>query len=265
MYIIKRYVYDLIKAVERRYSHIHGQLNEDDVIDAILVPKAVGSAALEEKKFLTKVLSIQQAVVSGVLPVTPNCPDTDGNPILEILEKHMLPGLKTLRKDCVVYLKRVMEVMNELHLVSEPALAKIYSYFYNEVHGDCYISESLQSTQEKITGMVATSVVHPSKIMNCSFLIVNDVVLAYHCKLELLNGFVSIAEVVNPDYLKDLVVMSHHPDFTISGKSLFKCSEDDLHEYHLRVLEVWWRKLDNNNPNSYFKRLASPGESETTK
>lgn len=190
-----------------------------------MVPKAIGTSALEEKKFLTKVLSIQQAVVSALLPVTPNCPETGGDIILEMLKPHMLSDLKTLRKDVIVYLKRVMEIINSLHLISEPALAKIFSFLYNELHGDCYISESLQSTQEKITGMIATSVVHPNKIMNCPFLIINDVVLAYHCKLELLNGLIPVAETVNPDHLKDLVVMSHHPDFTVSGKSLFKCPE----------------------------------------
>jgi len=77
--------------------------------------------------------------------------------------------------------------------------------------------------------MTVTSVVKPCKIMNCPFLIVNDVVLAYHCKLELLNGLVPVAQMVNPDHLKDLIVMSHHPDLAVSGKSLFKCSEEELH------------------------------------
>jgi hypothetical protein len=47
-------------------------MSQDEVIDAILVPKAVGISVLEEKKLLIKVISIQQAVVSALLPITPN-------------------------------------------------------------------------------------------------------------------------------------------------------------------------------------------------
>lgn len=83
----------------------------------------------------------------------------------------------------VKYLDRVMDIMDELHIISEPALAKIYSYFFNEVHGDCYVSDSLSATQEKMTGLIATSVAKPVKHMNNPFLILNEVILAYHCRL----------------------------------------------------------------------------------
>lgn len=113
--------------------------------------------------------------------------------------------------------------------------------------------------------MVATSVVKPSRTMNCAFLIVNEVVLAYHCKMELLNGLIPVAHLVNPEHLNQLVVMSHHPDFTVSSKSLFKCPEQELHEYHYNVLNVWWRKLDPSNPSSYFRQLTRHTETETSK
>jgi hypothetical protein len=43
----------------------------------------------------------------------------------------MLSDLRNLRTDVASYLRRVLEIINELHLVSEQALAKIYSYLYN--------------------------------------------------------------------------------------------------------------------------------------
>jgi hypothetical protein len=59
--------------------------------------------------------------------------------------------------------------------------------------------------------------------------------------------------------------MSHHPDFTLSGKSFFNCSEELLHEYHFKVLQVWWEKLDVTNPKSYFRKLESTNEAENTR
>jgi hypothetical protein len=49
--------------------------------------------------------------------------------------------------------------------------------------------------------MVATSVIKSTKLMNCSFLIVNDMLLSYHCKIELLNGLVPTAQLVSPQHL----------------------------------------------------------------
>jgi hypothetical protein len=112
-------------------------------------------------------------VVSALLPRTQNLPDPKGEPVLEILQPHMIQELKNLRADMVKYLNRVMDIMDELHIISEPNLVKIYTFLFNEVHGDCYISDSLSATQEKMTGLIATSVAKPVKYMNNPFLILN--------------------------------------------------------------------------------------------
>lgn len=177
----------------------------------------------------------------------------------------MIPELSTLRSDMVKYLNRVMDIMDELHIISEQSLAKIYACLFNEVHGDCYISESLSSTQEKMMGLIVTSVARPSKHMNNPFLLVNEVILAYHCRLELLNNLSPTAEIIHPNYLNDLAVMSLHPHFAISAKSFFESPEHLLHEYHYQVLEIWWGKLDYNNPQSYFRVLEQPDLSENRK
>lgn len=130
--IVDKYVYGMIDIVNRRYKDLSiDSVGHEELFDAILVPRAIGVSALEEKKILTKIISIQQSVVAGVLPRTQNHPDLHRYSLLPLLQPHMLPFLHSLRVDLVRYLEHVMEVMVQLHIVSEQSLSKIYSYLYN--------------------------------------------------------------------------------------------------------------------------------------
>lgn len=75
-------MYRLVDFVKNRFADVKPRSDPNRIVDAIMVPKAVSMAALEEKKLLTKILSIQQAVVSALLPRTQNLPDPKGKPVL---------------------------------------------------------------------------------------------------------------------------------------------------------------------------------------